>query len=425
MLRQAGKTGWEQELSDNLVMRPVRDEHDAERFVGLSEVVNHQGADCERLIHHHPACARDHFIIVEDTRTGEVVSTTCIIPWRARMGGIDLNVAQLEMAVTHPDYRHRGLIRAQINRYHRLLAEQQYDLSLIEGIPYYYRRFGYAYALDHRCDASLPVTCIPDEWEAELLRLRPAQPEDAALLTHLFERETERLDLHVLRTAEYWRYILAHMELGVWVVEAGESRSEAVGYLVTDPLVAADGSRRGTCVDESSVADQADALAVLRWLKRQGGSEIRVTWPRMGDLAAVARDLGSQPISRYQWLVRIVDIRRFLRKIGPVLERRLALSDLAGYSADLVLNLYEEAFRLRFSGGRLLAVEPAGFIDYSMGADGGDLCIPVEAFVRLLVGYRDLDQLFDAWPDIVVKEDARQALEVLFPKLASDLQILY
>jgi hypothetical protein len=54
-----------------------------------------------------------------------------------------------------------------------------------------------------------------------------------------------------------------------------------------------------------------------------------------------------------------------------------------------------------------------------MGADGGDLCIPPDAFVRLVLGYRDLAELQDAWPDIVVKPERRHLLQTLFPKLAS------
>ena len=40
-----------------------------------------------------------------------------------------------------------------------------------------------------------------------------------------------------------------------------------------------------------------------------------------------------------------------------------------------------------------------------MLGDEGDpsfLCIPPEAFVRLALGYRGLEELRDAWPDIVV-----------------------
>ena len=60
-----------------------------------------------------------------------------------------------------------------------------------------------------------------------------------------------------------------------------------------------------------------------------------------------------------------------------------------------------------------------------MGADGGDLCIPPDAFVCLLLGYRSLDQLQDAWPDVRVKPASRYVLELLFPLLQAHLVMPY
>jgi len=60
-----------------------------------------------------------------------------------------------------------------------------------------------------------------------------------------------------------------------------------------------------------------------------------------------------------------------------------------------------------------------------MGADGGDLCIPPDAFVRLLLGYRGLDALTDAWPDIVVKPQALPLVNALFARINSYLYATY
>jgi hypothetical protein len=100
-------------------------------------------------------------------------------------------------------------------------------------------------------------------------------------------------------------------------------------------------------------------------------------------------------------------VARYLRKIGPVLERRVAASDCAGLTADLCINLYRQAYVLHFQAGKLIQVERVGFVDASMGAEGGDLNIPPDAFVRLVLGYRDLDELHDAWPDIRVVDESR------------------
>ena len=115
---------------------------------------------------------------------------------------------------------------------------------------------------------------------------------------------------------------------------------------------------------------------------------------------------------------------RFLDKIKPVLERRLANSACAGLTARLCLNLYRRAYRLNFEAGKL-SVEPLGFVDASMGADGGDLCIPPEAYLRLLFGYRRLDELTDAWPDIRFKPASRYLWEILFPALDAHILMPY
>ena len=94
-------------------------------------------------------------------------------------------------------------------------------------------------------------------------------------------------------------------------------------------------------------------------------------------------------------------------------------------SADLVINLFSRAYALRLAAGRLLGVDELGFVDASLGADGGDLCIPSDGFVRLLSGYRTLGDLHDAWPDTVVRAERRAVVEALFPRIASYITMPY
>jgi hypothetical protein len=81
-------------------------------------------------------------MIIEDQQSGDVVSTTCLIPWRVRFEGVDLRVAMLEMVVTHPDYRRRGLVRTQVQRFQQMVSQSEYDYSIIQGIPYYFVSMG-------------------------------------------------------------------------------------------------------------------------------------------------------------------------------------------------------------------------------------------------------------------------------------------
>lgn len=78
------------------------------------------------------------------------------------------------------------------------------------------------------------------------------------------------------------------------------------------------------------------------------------------------------------------------------------------FTGTLCLNLYRQAYALKINRGQIM-VEGLGFVDASMGADGGDSAYsPPDAFVRLLLGYRSLEQLRDSWPDIRIKAETRR-----------------
>ena len=351
-----------------------------------------------------------------------MASTTCLIPWLCRYEDIPLKVAMLEMVVTHPQYRHRGLARAQIARFHRTVADRGFDLSIIQGIPYYYRQYGYAYALDHSAADSLPIWRIPpsEGVARNPYTLREARDEDIPALTRLYEESMSDLKLHVVRDSAYWQYLLRRVQLPTQVLEDGRS-GRAGGYVMTWPT--RDG--KSTQIVESALPGMDAAWAALLAVRAKGGEEIRLRWPQSGALVQLGRSLGSQPLPSYQWLWRVTDVAGLLAKIGPALDRRLATAGYSGLTTDLLINLYRDAYRVRIEAGCVIGVTSVGFVDASMGADGGDLCIPPEAFVRLILGYRNLDELHDAWPDIEVKAGKRALLDILFPKMDTCILMPY
>src|SRR5678815_809292 len=141
------------------------------------------------------------------------------------------------MVATDPAYRHRRLVRAQIDRFHQAVQEQGFDLCIIEGIPNYYRQFGYAYAGDHWPYERLPAWRIPADGPAEAgaLELRPATLADLPVLQELYAAAQRELDLYTERSADYWRFLLAAAEYPLrMVVEQGTGTP--VGYVCTWPL---------------------------------------------------------------------------------------------------------------------------------------------------------------------------------------------
>jgi hypothetical protein len=415
---------FEQKLENGLLMRTVKDERDVERYIAFNTKYNNvsEGLNSELLLHHFPGASFDDYQLIEDLQTGEIVSTTCLIPWEFDYEGIILRAAQLEQVLSHPDYRKHGLVRLQIKRFMQMVSERQFDLSYIWGIPYYYRQYGYAYCIDGSVFEALPTWRIPDadEGASEPYILKTSTVEHIPALEEIYERVISLLQFHATRSQAHWQFLLEKAKFPVRVVEDCRS-GKIAGFIAAQKN--AESSR--ITVVESGILNQDTSLAVLRALKKEIAGEIQVTWPQNNPLTRLARNFGSVTQTGCQWLFHITNLISFLTKITPVLERRLAASDCEGITRDVTINLFRQAYRLHIVSGKLARVEALGFVDASMGADGGDLCIPPEALVRLVFGYRGLEELRDAWPDIVIKPDSRRVIEVLFPKMDAYINTTY
>ncbi|HKG26686.1 MAG TPA: GNAT family N-acetyltransferase, partial [Thermomicrobiales bacterium] len=95
----------------------------------------------------HPTSPVSDHVVVEDVRTGRIVSSCLLISQRWTYGGIPFDVGRPELVGTHPDYRGRGLIGAQFEVIHRRSQERGHLMQALTGIPNFYRRFGYDPAL--------------------------------------------------------------------------------------------------------------------------------------------------------------------------------------------------------------------------------------------------------------------------------------
>jgi len=414
---------WEKRLDNGLLLRTVRDERDMVRFAAFNEEINNriEGLTCDRLLRNFPGSVNDNFHIIEDPQTGEVVSTTCIIPWRLYFCGVALDVAMPEMVVSRPSHRKLGLVRIQMERIAQAFVERKADLAILWGIPNYYRQYGYSYAVEGSVAEALHPSRIPKDHSARgRLKLVPAGEGDIPALEGLYKDLVRPLDVFIQRDAAHCTYMLRDTKMSVRLVVGAEGGSPR-GYLIE----ALESSTGNTYILENAITEPEDALETLGILGGECKGELCVKWPQSSSLVRTAQDLGSTRMLSSQWMFLIPDLPGLLMRLKPVFDARIADSPYRNNSTELIVNLFREAFRLTIRDGRLSLVEGIGFRDSSMGADGGDLLVPRDALVRLLLGHNSLGELRDAWPDIVVKPGRKRLVEVLFPRLDAYLYTPY
>jgi hypothetical protein len=127
---------------------------------------------------------------------------------------------------------------------------------------------------------------------------------------------------------------------------------------------------------------------------------------------ALGSALAPRHIPPYAWYVRVANLPGFIQHIAPVLERRLANSLLGSYTGELKLDFYSGGLRMVFEHGRLTIVENWQRSTWEYNENGA---FPPLVFLQLLFGYRSLDDLRYAFPDVKVKDESELVLNVLFP----------
>jgi predicted N-acetyltransferase YhbS len=399
--------GDQERLDGGLVLRTAT-ASDLERIVVLSLAAH--GDDEERglrMFFADPRVGPSRWTVVVD---GErVVSTLGLGPATLRVQGLDVPAGWVEYVATDPAYQRRGLVRAQMDRVHAWSAQRGDVLQVIQGIYYFYRRFGYAYALcsPERVQLRRGVqVAVPDGWS-----VREADAGDLDAVAALDARASAVADLSFVRTREEWRGVLGGIhpqEQSLVAVHDGRvcgyARTRARDDLRQLYEVAVDGldAARALAGHAAAGGDRA-GLALCR---RPG-----TPWDAL--LRGIAAPFEPSPYTSY---ARISDSVAFLRHLRPVLSKRLAASPWAGDRGSLRFTTYVGGFRIDYAAGAVTAVEPAEPLEEPEGQTAG---VPPDVLPQLLLGARDPREL-ERWHDDVVLDQQAGLVAALFPKLTHD-----
>lgn len=382
----------------------------------------------------HPTCSAADFSVVEELATGRLVSCMTAVEQRWSYAGLPLPIAVPEVVVTLPEYRNRGLVHAQFDRMHRRCDARGLLFQAIDGILDFYRQFGYEPALALKGYRIAYKGTIPRQTDEDRGRfvVRRAVADDASFIATVYAAACSRSLLACERGESIWRYELSGrrststVRLEIAVVEEG---GRPIGVVAHEPHLDSGQLRVFLYELAPGVSWLGPSRAVLGYLWTAGEHYAHAA--DRTELAACELYLGEShplftlyadelpgkfpPIS---WYVRVPDLSRLVRTIGPVLERRLAASILTGHAGELRLGFSRGGLRFRFAGGRIVEVSPW---DAREPATRPDAVFPERTFLQLLFGYRSLPELRQSFADCWTWGKADVLLDILFPKVPSNV----
>lgn len=353
----------------------------------------------------------DWAVVVDGDR---VVAASVLIDHVFALDGHPFAVGQIEYVATDPAYRRRGLVRAQVDWHHRRSLQRGQLATVIGGIPYFYRRFGYGYGIDHPRVFSVGPDTVstPDS-----TRVRPMTDAD---ITAMLARDARRPPegLYAVRSAETWQRGLAHCgSSGHEQLVVAERSGTIVGWAKLFHL--SDEQRlllEGGDADDVEAADALVAHTVAA-AKRLGALPL-VQDNVLSPLGEWVREIGDEVPYGLGYYVRIPDAVAFLDHFRPLLSARLAASELRERDGTLVISLYHSSVELRYETGVVTSVTGAPGVEDPFESMG--VGIAPDWFPALVLGRWGALELERRIDDVTLGRE-RALMATLFPARPSDV----
>ncbi|MCW6004792.1 GNAT family N-acetyltransferase [Micromonospora sp. CPCC 205371] len=389
----------------------------------------------EDLLDGHPSVVPDDFLVAEDTATGRAVASLVELRQHWSLAGVRLPVAQIELVGTAPDHRGNRLTERLFASLHRRHAANGTPIQIIEGIPYFYRRLGYDYALANDGAPTVPATALPTteqdrpDGSSTGLTVRPATVADVDHLADIDRRLANGKALTCPRDAVVWRYEIAgrrDADLARRAVAVLVHGADVRGYLVHSARLSAAGELMVFAAACKESADWLRAAAAMHAHLRHVGRRYEAAAGR--PFTAVRHLLDpDHPLARLGppgipqrprgWYARTGDPAGLLARLQPLLRARWHAADLRWHEPTLTIDTYGHAARLEFTDGELTAVT-ATRGGSPATAPQTHAAIPPGALLQLVLGHRTLPEVLDIWPDCLVRDRLTEHfLATAFPQV--------
>lgn len=434
------------DLGDNLRLRfAVPEDFDGwgdfnERMREYDPSSNRVGVWAHELMSgRHPTTRASDFTVVEDTQTGKIVSSLCLIPQTWSYGGIPFGCSRIEQVGTDPAYRRRGLIRKQMDVIHALSGTKGDLMQAITGIPWYYRQFGYEYALDLYYGRVARVS-PPNPESNSHYRVRPIATSDRAFIRSVYEHYARRQPFSVVRSDEHWEWEFSGRTpdsevYRPWLI-IEDTAQRPVGYIHHHPVLPSEKPEPWLLVvRQCALAPGASHLNVVpdllqelsRYVLSLRNNAQEGAFAQPGEIVfMLGRDdplYAGLPTSRrssswgYAWYIRVPDPAAFLRHVRPALEEHLLGTPAEGYTGALTLDFFQSGLRIAFERGQIAEIKNLGHAEVK----SSDASFPDLTFLELLGGRRTYAQLKESHPDCSATPTAKALLAALFPRFTGNL----
>ncbi len=414
--------GYSYKIDDQFTLRVVKGGIDngevLSRILDLNITVHGENTKeyIEGLFLEHPRREEVLWLYIEADVTGIIVSGLTLCPLEWNIGDITVPICEMGFVATLEAFRGRGFIVKLNEIFEKAMAERKYVFSVIRGIPYYYRRFGYEYVFPLDDRISLSSNNIPDK-EYKNLKVRRANHQDLNLIQTLYENFHKQF--YIVNKFDREGFIFRFFKedyndnrLSTYIIED-------IGQPVAYFSIGMSHDNMAYSINGPRLTYQ-QMIKILQFVKTihedKNISSIQLHARQDSEFGKFIFNLGGRPLFRYGWQIKIPNLELFFESIKSIIEERIKNSIYKDFSRKIIISNYRDTIELKFINGTITKITPIkGYYD----PEKCDVSIPGPLLFKLLLSDKTMEEINYLIDDAIVKPSSKLLIDVMFPKKVS------
>ena len=347
------------------------------------------------------------------TEDEEMVSQLGLREYQMRFGSAHLKLGGIDGVGTREEYRNKGYSRHVMEHTIAFMNENEYDVSMLFGIPNFYHKFGYA--------TVIPETYVEFDTKdvpaaVSTYQVRRFQTEDAPKVVELYSANNAERTGTPLRTEIGWKAFTKRGGIVPDPYVVLNEADEVIGYFVCDgDNTKKDMIERNCTLFDIGFQDRTIFETIVHFLTHgveyTSAERIRCAVPADHPFAIFCRRYGCRTNTytpkNHMGMMRIINQSSTLEKITGELGKRLQRdADLSQWRGKIPISTD--------LGQDCLEIDQGSVAHTNNQENDFHFEIPQDKLIQLMMGRRSIEDLAIE-PDVSVAEEIIPVLGTLFP----------
>jgi predicted N-acetyltransferase YhbS len=339
------------------------------------------------------------------TVEGEIGSTMMVYPVTYRIGTVEIPGNQVEFVATHDRFAGRGLVRLQFEAATEAMVKRGELVSMIVGIPYFYRRFGYEYAV------TVPdmqviragVELLTDD----TLVLTDATVDDVPVIQQLQASAQESADVAASFPDAVRRWFVASPNYRTVIARrAGAPVGMVRAYQDDDEMWVFE-----------VVASEPEVLGSLLGAVRGAGG-MGVMHRPASPSGVFIGSFGETSDNTEAYYGKVLSVEGLLEALRPTFDRRLAEAGLDDLTHPWMLSTYVSSYHADIVDGTFGPITSSPGIQAPVSKGGSG--VPPDLIATMVLGRDGITELNHWHGDVYLGKQAA-IMDALFPPQEVDI----